>query len=137
MFTFAVLFRDNQFVAGTILAIGGEHTPQTYASSYHLPQNRKGKELKEADVAAALIYCGERLNALLAENWKSFAKQPYFDKAGIFFSAVVSVPWLLAMFVLLVSSTVPSCVKDLRLLCSRSEEACLCRCIICSSLRAC
>lgn len=45
----------------------------------------------------------ERLNTLLAQHWKSFAKQPYFDPHGIFFSAVVSAPLLLVMFFLVVS----------------------------------
>lgn len=44
----------------------------------------------------------ERLNGYLAANWKSFAKQPYFDQQGIFFSAMISAPLLLTMFILVV-----------------------------------
>lgn len=44
----------------------------------------------------------EHLNAALAAHWQSFATQPYFDKQGIFISAVYSAPLLLIMFVILV-----------------------------------
>ena len=49
-----------------------------------------------------VVYNAETLNAMLAQHWKRFAKQPYFDDHGIFFSAVVSTPMLLTMFFLLV-----------------------------------
>ena len=45
---------------------------------------------------------------MLAQHWKRFAKQPYFDKHGIFFSAIVSTPMLLTMFFLLVRTPVSS-----------------------------
>lgn len=50
----------------------------------------------------AAVYCAERLNALAARHWRSFAGQPYFDEHGIFTSAVYSVPLLVVMFVILV-----------------------------------
>lgn len=63
----------------------------------------------------AAVYTAERLNAVLAARWQSFATQPYFDKQGIFISAVYSAPLLLIMFVILVgnwlasaANTVPS-----------------------------
>jgi hypothetical protein len=54
-------------------------------------------------LAAGTVYNAQRLNALLAQHWRSFARQPYFDEQGIFISAVVSAPLLLTMFVQLVS----------------------------------
>ncbi|CAL8467438.1 g6976 [Coccomyxa elongata] len=54
-------------------------------------------------LAAGLVYNAQRLNKLLAEHWRSFAGQPYFDEQGVFISAVVSAPLLLTMFVQLVS----------------------------------
>ena len=54
--------------------------------------------------AASTVYMAERLNAYLAANWQTFAKQPYFDEQGIFFSAMVSAPLLLTMFLLVVSA---------------------------------
>jgi hypothetical protein len=52
------------------------------------------------------VYNGETLNSLGAEHWRSFSKQPYFDGNGIFYSAVVSAPLMIIMFIILVS---PSC----------------------------
>ncbi|BDA42922.1 probable transmembrane protein 18 [Coccomyxa sp. Obi] len=54
-------------------------------------------------LAAGVVYNAQRLNRLLAEHWRSFAGQPYFDEQGVFISAVVSAPLLLTMFVQLVS----------------------------------
>eukprot|EP00940_MAST-03C_sp_MAST-3C-sp2_P001020 g1020.t1 len=45
----------------------------------------------------------ERLNALLKNNWESFADQDYFDTRGVFMCAVYSAPLLLIGFVQLVS----------------------------------
>ena len=53
--------------------------------------------------AALIVFNAERINALAAQHHKYFTDQPYFDKHGIFFSAVVSAPLLLSMFILLVS----------------------------------
>ena len=53
-------------------------------------------------ITVAAVYMAERLNSLLAHRWESFATQPYFDKQGIFISAVYSAPLLLLMFVILV-----------------------------------
>ena len=53
-----------------------------------------------------VVYNAETLNAMLAQHWKRFAKQPYFDRHGIFFSAIVSTPMLLTMFFLLVRTPV-------------------------------
>ena len=51
---------------------------------------------------AGTVYNAQRLNKLLAQHWRSFAGQPYFDEQGVFISAVVSTPLLLTMFVQLV-----------------------------------
>lgn len=67
-----------------------------------------------ASSAVLLVYMSERLNHVLGKQWKSFAEQPYFDKNGIFISAVLSAPLVLDMLVILVglpaffaSSTLP------------------------------
>jgi hypothetical protein len=52
--------------------------------------------------AALVVYNGETLNGLGAEHWRSFSKQPYFDSNGIFYSAVVSAPLMIVMFIILV-----------------------------------
>lgn len=57
---------------------------------------------KQIFFAALTVFLAERINAFLAKHWKSFAKQPYFDPHGVFFSAVVSAPLLLVMFFLVV-----------------------------------
>lgn len=54
-------------------------------------------------LAAATVSFAERLNGILNANWRQFAKQPYFDRQGIFFSALVSAPLLFTMFFLLVN----------------------------------
>ena len=52
--------------------------------------------------AVLLVYTSERLNRVLGQHWQSFAGQPYFDKNGIFISAVLSAPLVLDMLVILV-----------------------------------
>lgn len=52
--------------------------------------------------AAGVVSSAERLNGALAGRWQQFAKQPYFDRQGIFFSALVSAPLLITMAFLLV-----------------------------------
>ncbi|KAG2423228.1 hypothetical protein HXX76_015485 [Chlamydomonas incerta] len=54
-------------------------------------------------IAAATVWGSERLNALGAEHWESFAGQNYFDRTGVFMSAVVSGPLLLVMFIVLIN----------------------------------
>ncbi len=48
------------------------------------------------------MFLSERLNALGAQHWERFAGQNYFDRQGVFMSAVVSGPLLVAMFIVLV-----------------------------------
>ncbi|CAM6097163.1 unnamed protein product [Calypogeia fissa] len=50
------------------------------------------------------VYFAERLNTILDSRWKSFARQPYFDRHGVFLSTVWSVPILLVTTVILVNS---------------------------------
>ncbi len=52
--------------------------------------------------AVLLVYTSERLNRVLGQHWRSFAGQPYFDKNGIFISAVLSAPLVLDMLLILV-----------------------------------
>lgn len=49
------------------------------------------------------VYMAERLNKLLAHNWASFARQPYFDHHGVFMSTVWSGPLLLISCAILVN----------------------------------
>lgn len=53
-------------------------------------------------VAMVLVYTSERLNKMLGGQWQTFAGQPYFDKNGIFISAVLSAPLVLDMLVILI-----------------------------------
>ena len=46
----------------------------------------------------------ETLNRMLGQRWQSFAGQPYFDKNGIFISAVLSAPLVADMMIILVGS---------------------------------
>ncbi|KAF3675125.1 putative psbP domain-containing protein 5, chloroplastic-like [Capsicum annuum] len=45
------------------------------------------------------VYGAERLNRILAANWKSFARQNYFDSHGIFLSTLWSGPLLNGLMV--------------------------------------
>ncbi|GBF94331.1 hypothetical protein Rsub_06953 [Raphidocelis subcapitata] len=51
---------------------------------------------------AAVVFFGERLNALGAAHWRSFAGQPYFDGNGAFFAALVAGPLVLTLFTVLI-----------------------------------
>ena len=53
-----------------------------------------------------LVYTSEHLNKILERHWQAFASQPYFDKNGIFISAVLSAPLVLDMLVILVTMPV-------------------------------
>ena len=44
------------------------------------------------------VFSAERLNGLARTHWRSFSKQMYFDKHGIFASGVLSAPLLLIGF---------------------------------------
>lgn len=52
--------------------------------------------------AMLTVYSSEQLNRLLSQNWQTFAGQPYFDKNGIFISAILSAPLVLDMLVILI-----------------------------------
>lgn len=73
-----------------------------FAADSALKSFSQDLEIQDCVLAALIVFMAERLNTLLAQHWKSFAKQPYFDPHGIFFSAVVSAPLLLVMFFLVV-----------------------------------
>lgn len=53
-------------------------------------------------LAATIVYFAERLNSAAHAHWRLFASQDYFDRNGIFFSALVSAPLLMIMFIILV-----------------------------------
>ncbi|WCJ44114.1 Transmembrane protein 18 [Euphorbia peplus] len=53
------------------------------------------------------VYFAERLNKILAGNWKSFAKQNYFDPHGVFLSSLWSGP-LLAIAIIVLINTLSS-----------------------------
>mmetsp|Transcript_3064 Transcript_3064/g.6666 ORF Transcript_3064/g.6666 Transcript_3064/m.6666 type:complete len:204 (-) Transcript_3064:334-945(-) len=50
------------------------------------------------------VYVAEQMNTIMAKNWKSFARQNYFDKRGVFISATWSTPLLLIAMVMLAQS---------------------------------
>jgi hypothetical protein len=78
-----------------------------------------------APFAAAVVYFGERLNAVGAKHWRAFAGQPYFDPHGAFFAAVVSGPLVLTLFTVLVGAR-PSRARS-----ARSPHGSCCRCAVC------
>jgi transmembrane protein 18 len=57
-------------------------------------------------IAMSIVALAQPLNSLGAEYWEEFASQPYFDKNGAFFSAVVSCPLVLVMLVTLMNCVV-------------------------------
>lgn len=56
----------------------------------------------DAHPPATIVFFGERLNALGAARWRSFAGQPYFDEHGAFFAALVAGPLVMTLFTVLV-----------------------------------
>ncbi|GMH39695.1 hypothetical protein BSKO_07593 [Bryopsis sp. KO-2023] len=48
-----------------------------------------------------VIYQAEQINKYLGQNWKSFAKQQYFDPSGFFITTMLSTPLLLILLVML------------------------------------
>ena len=74
--------------------------------------------------AALIVFNAERINNLAAQHYKSFTDQPYFDRHGIFFSAIVSAPLLFSMFILLVSFAPKFCPPLCYLHCLRLYYHC-------------
>ena len=54
--------------------------------------------------AAAIVFNAERLNGMARGRWRTFSGQNYFDPNGVFWSALVSGPLLLDMFIILVNA---------------------------------
>lgn len=50
-----------------------------------------------------LAFASEQINTIGAKHWRTFAKEQYFDSAGLFITVVYSGPILLNCFVLTVS----------------------------------
>uniref|UniRef100_A0A7S0VAA5 Transmembrane protein 18 n=1 Tax=Polytomella parva TaxID=51329 RepID=A0A7S0VAA5_9CHLO len=54
-------------------------------------------------ICMAIVFMGERLNALGHRHWEKFSTQDYFDPRGVFFSAVLAGPLLLVLLILLIN----------------------------------
>ena len=54
-------------------------------------------------IISLLVFLSEHVNTLCQQNWKSFAKQDYFDKQGVFAGIMYSGPLLFVSFVQLVN----------------------------------
>ncbi|XP_042510037.1 transmembrane protein 18 [Macadamia integrifolia] len=61
-------------------------------------------------MSLAGVYFAEKINSLLAQNWRSFAGQNYFDPHGLFISVLWSGPLLFISILLLVNSLFTLCV---------------------------
>lgn len=55
------------------------------------------------------VFLAERINGVLAKNWKSFAGQNYFDSHGLFISTLWSGPLLLTSMVIVVNTLITLC----------------------------
>jgi len=58
--------------------------------------------------ALGMVYAAERINALGAAHWRKFATQNYFDKRGVFMSALWSAPLMLTACAVMVLAVVTS-----------------------------
>ncbi|KAL3503948.1 hypothetical protein ACH5RR_033789 [Cinchona calisaya] len=65
-------------------------------------------------LALAGVYLAERLNSILADNWKCFATQNYFDQQGLFLSVLWSGPLLVVAIVVLVNTLFSLCYLIVR-----------------------
>ncbi|KAK3284191.1 hypothetical protein CYMTET_8148 [Cymbomonas tetramitiformis] len=54
----------------------------------------------------SLIYLSEPLNSFLSTHWQYFSSQAYFDRNGLFISAVFSGPLIIQLFIILVNSLI-------------------------------
>ena len=61
---------------------------------------------------AICIFKAESLNAFCAEHWRSFARQPYFDENGVFWTALISGPLLVLLLYILVINRCPTKLKN-------------------------
>uniref|UniRef100_A0A7N0RDY8 Transmembrane protein 18 n=1 Tax=Kalanchoe fedtschenkoi TaxID=63787 RepID=A0A7N0RDY8_KALFE len=62
-------------------------------------------------LALSGVYFAESINAILSRNWKSFATQNYFDRQGIFLSALWSGPLLMNAVLILIITLVSLCIQ--------------------------
>ncbi|RZC70906.1 hypothetical protein C5167_034056 [Papaver somniferum] len=60
-------------------------------------------------VALVGVYFAENMNTFLGSNWKSFAGQNYFDKRGVFLSALWSGPLLVISIIIMVNMLFSLC----------------------------
>ncbi|CAD7700339.1 unnamed protein product [Ostreobium quekettii] len=54
-------------------------------------------------LGVSIVFCAESLNKWMAANWRTFARQPYFDPNGIFMSTMLSGPIMLVLFLQLIN----------------------------------
>ncbi|XP_065880485.1 uncharacterized protein [Euphorbia lathyris] len=60
------------------------------------------------------VYFAERLNKVLADNWKSFSRQNYFDPHGVFLSTLWSGPLLIIAIIVLINTLSNLCYLIVR-----------------------
>ncbi|PKA64773.1 hypothetical protein AXF42_Ash016804 [Apostasia shenzhenica] len=60
-------------------------------------------------LAFAGVYLAERINTLLAKNWKKFSGQNYFDPNGLFISVLWSGPLLFLSIIIVVNTLISLC----------------------------
>ena len=66
---------------------------------------------------SVIVFTAENINNFLASHWTSFAKQPYFDKHGVFISTVLTGPLLIIMMTIVINllrETVSLMIKSKR-----------------------
>ena len=66
-------------------------------------------------VGCSIVFCAQPLNSLGADYWEEFARQPYFDSRGAFFSGVISLPLVLIMTVVIVNIVISTLQEAARL----------------------
>nr|GEX85693.1 transmembrane protein 18 [Tanacetum cinerariifolium] len=87
-------YREGTLVSGSI-------------SRYNADSNSHVEE--EYRLSVAGVYLAERLNAVLSDNWKSFAGQKYLDHHGVFLSVLWSGPLLVFSTIILVNTLFSLC----------------------------
>lgn len=107
-FSLVLLLRNNStfltvvFVAASEWADGHASAHGSCSGQAHMMRSTKLCPPARVADAVLLVLFGETLNSLAAQHWESFAGQPYFDSNGAFFTAVVSGPLMIILFLILV-----------------------------------
>jgi len=87
--------------------------------------------------SGSIIYLGEWLNKEGRQHWENFASQNYFDEQGVFFSALVSLPLLILLFILLVGACTRRHSDNLSFCWCSSSFTCDCSRLILMSMDTC